>query len=82
MVARNDKVEFEAVFENGVLRPVRPVTLTEHGRFVVTAQPLLNGSMSDSDRLRAWDDFFAQADAMQFRSDGPYPTRDELHERR
>lgn len=82
MVARSDNFEFEAVFENGVLRPVHPVSLPEHARFDVTvrARETLHGDAAD--KRRAWDRFFERADAMQFRSDGAYPSREQLHERR
>jgi hypothetical protein len=36
---------------------------------------------TEADRVEALKRFQARADASRFRSDGPYPTRDELHER-
>lgn len=36
----------------------------------------------EKEREDALQRFLARASASQFRSEGPYPTRDELHERR
>jgi hypothetical protein len=42
---------------------------------------LITDSNTAADRKEALKRFQARADASRFRSDGPYPTRDELHER-
>ena len=53
----------------------------------VTVLPLTPGPGSSSNpeweavRLKALDRILKRSQASKFRSDGPYPTRDELHER-
>jgi hypothetical protein len=42
---------------------------------------LVTDEKTEADREEALKRFQARADASRFRSDGPYPTRDELHER-
>jgi hypothetical protein len=42
---------------------------------------LITDEKTEADREEALKGFLARANASQFRSEGPYPTRDELHER-
>ena len=42
---------------------------------------LITDERTESDREEALKRFQARADASRFCSEGPYPTRDELHER-
>jgi hypothetical protein len=43
---------------------------------------LVTDERTEADRQEALKQFLAGANASTFRSEGPYPTRDELHERR
>jgi hypothetical protein len=43
---------------------------------------LITDAPTEEERQEALKRFQERADQMQFRSTGPYPTRDELHERR
>ncbi len=70
----------DAIFTNGVLKPIDPLPLREQERvrlIVETLEPQTNG-----DRAAAIARFRAGWAATRFKSEGPYPTRDELHERR
>jgi hypothetical protein len=42
---------------------------------------LITDEMTEADREEAMQRFLARARASTFKSEGPYPTRDELHER-
>ena len=42
---------------------------------------LITDERTEADRQEALNRFIARAEASTFRSEGPYPTRDELHER-
>jgi len=42
---------------------------------------LITDERTEQDRQEALDRFLAGAKASSFRSEGPYPARDELHER-
>ena len=43
---------FEAIYENGVLKPLEPIKLPEHQRVTITIQPLL---IENSDQeLESW----------------------------
>ncbi len=42
---------------------------------------LVTDETTEAEREEALKRFQARADASRFRSEGPYPTRDELHER-
>jgi predicted DNA-binding antitoxin AbrB/MazE fold protein len=67
----------EAVYSNGVLRPVEDLGLTEGQRVRLTVE-LVDEPV---DRAAAIANLRAAVTDMQFRSSGPLPTRDELHER-
>lgn len=70
---------FEAVFTNGVLKPVEPVSLREQERVRVTVESVqANGAARDAAVQRMIDGF----DKMRLRTGGRMPSRDELHERR
>jgi len=70
----------EAIFTNGVLKPTEPLNLREQERVRITVEQL--PEPTEEERARALRRFFEAADRSGFRSTGPYPTRDELHERR
>jgi|SRR6516164_1156941 predicted DNA-binding antitoxin AbrB/MazE fold protein len=42
-------IQFDAVYENGVFRPLEPVSLSEHQRVTVTVDPVA-GSSSEGDQ--------------------------------
>lgn len=70
----------DAIFSNGVLKPIEPLPLREQERVRVTVETI--GEHPNGDRSAALARLRAGRTAMRLRSDGPYPTRDELHERR
>jgi predicted DNA-binding antitoxin AbrB/MazE fold protein len=68
----------EAVYSNGVLRPVEDLGLTEGQRVRLTVEQLVDDAEY---RAAAMNNLRAAVTEMGFRSSGPLPTRDELHER-
>ena len=73
----------EAIFADGVLKPVEPLNLREQQRVRITVEEVARPPQpSDADRAAAKQRFLAGVRKSRFRSSGPYPTRDELHERR
>lgn len=70
----------EAVYSDGVLKPEGKLSLREKERVRLIIQSL--ESPHADDRARAIGELRAAIGQTRFRSDGPYPTRDELHERR
>jgi predicted DNA-binding antitoxin AbrB/MazE fold protein len=68
----------EAVYTEGVLRPVEDLGLTNGQRVHLIVEPLDNRS---ADRAAAIAKLKAAIGDMKFRSSGVLPTRDELHER-
>jgi len=48
---------FEAIYEDGVLKPLEPIKLSEHQRVTITIQPLL---IEDPDQeLESWHQVYA-----------------------
>lgn len=70
----------EAIYADGVFRPLEPVELADQQRVRITFEPIV--SVSPEDRKAALSRARAIIERMNFRHGGPYPTRDELHERR
>jgi predicted DNA-binding antitoxin AbrB/MazE fold protein len=70
----------EAIFANGVLTPRDRLSLKENERVRIIVQSL-NGEGKEQ-RQAALSRLAARADRLKARSSGPYPARDELHERR
>jgi predicted DNA-binding antitoxin AbrB/MazE fold protein len=68
----------EAVFSQGVLKPVDELRLREQQRVRLIIEPVDVGQ--DSDRAAALS-LRAGIASMSFSSSGPLPTRDELHDR-
>jgi hypothetical protein len=71
------------IVTNGVVVPSAP--LPEGARVeiqVTSAHPAVADDEREKARAAALDHFQALARSSTFRSTGPYPTRDELHERR
>lgn len=69
----------EAIYSNGVLKPVEPLELGEGERVRLTVQR--TGEAGARDREAAFRRLVEDGNRMNFRSQGPLPTRDELHER-
>lgn len=69
----------EAVFSQGVLRPVGAVHLREHQRVRLIIEPVDVGP--DQDRAAALDRLRAGIESMSFSSSGSLPARDALHDR-
>ena len=69
----------EATFDGGVLRPDDRLNLKQSERVRLIVQSL-DGPGSDA-RRAAMQRLRAGIAQMGFKSVGPYPTRDELHER-
>jgi predicted DNA-binding antitoxin AbrB/MazE fold protein len=70
----------EAIFSNGVFRPVEPFSLQEQERVRLTVETVGPAANGEGNAARK-----ALIEGMKrsiFRSTGPYPLRDELHERR
>lgn len=73
----------EAVFSGGVFRPTESVQLPDQQKVTLyyqTAEPI--SFPSDSQRRAALERLWKKVDEMNIRIMGPYPSRDELHERR
>jgi predicted DNA-binding antitoxin AbrB/MazE fold protein len=75
----------DAIYDGGVLRPLGSLPFRDHERVRVTVEPIAGGTNGCSPRPeggdRAMQDLLAKLAASRFRSTGPYPSRDELHER-
>jgi predicted DNA-binding antitoxin AbrB/MazE fold protein len=69
----------EAVFSQGVLKPVDELGLREQQRVRLIIEPVDAGP--DVDRTPALMRLRAGIASMSFSSSGPLPTRDDLHDR-
>lgn len=69
----------EAIYSNGVLRPVHALELPDQQRVRLTIE-LVDGG-SDVDREAALKQLVERLEKSTFCYGGPLPTRDELHER-
>jgi len=67
-------VRVEAVYENGILRPLEPLALSEHQRVVVTL------SEPTSPRIRRAEKYLAEL-REQVAKEGPPPGLDEVRRR-
>jgi len=79
----------EAIYKDGVLRPLELVDLADNQRVRVTieqfngtAQALPDMETTVAGREAALQELFEEIEHMKFHLAGPLPTRDELHERR
>jgi predicted DNA-binding antitoxin AbrB/MazE fold protein len=68
----------EAVFSNGVLKPIGTLDLEEQQRVRLLIEPI-EGSRTD--RASALKRLRKGIEKMQFTLRGPLPSRDELHDR-
>lgn len=71
----------EAVYSNGVLTPAEKLGLREHERVRITVESIEPAPVN-GDRAAAVQQFKSGAAGSRLRSEGSFPTRDELHERR
>ena len=69
----------EAIYAEGVLRPVQALDLPEQQRVRIILEPI-NGPVV-GDRTKAMARLRAGIERMSFRLQGPLPSRDELHDR-
>ncbi len=70
--------ETAATFENGVLVPDQPLSLSPHARVRVTVNPLDD---DDAARQKAWAEIQQLWQTSTFNSEGDRLTREQLHER-
>lgn len=68
----------EAIYSDGVLKPTDHLNLHEHQRVRVIVEPIENNV---ADRDAAVARLKAGIASMQFFSNGPLPTREDLHDR-
>ena len=73
----------EAIYTHGILEPLEALELPERQRVRLIVQSIdgVAASGRPADREAAMMRLRAGIASMNFRSTGPYPTRDELHER-
>ena len=69
----------EAIYSGGVLKPVEKLALPETQRVRLIVQPL--NEKGDNSRSAALQRLLVGIESMQFFSSGPFPTREELHDR-
>lgn len=69
----------EAVYSEGVLKPVDKLVLRETQRVRLIIEPLDDGS--EDNRSAALNRLLAGIESMEFFSIGRLPTREELHDR-
>ena len=69
----------EAVYTGGVLKPTRELSLKDNQRVRLTVETIGEPS---GDRQAAIARLKAGIASMRFFSDGPLPSREELHDRR
>lgn len=68
----------EAIFANGVLKPIDPLPFREHERVRITVESSeTNGAVGPAANRR----MIAGFDKMRLRTGGKLPTREELHDR-
>jgi len=69
----------EAIYSHGVLEPLEALKLPERQRVRLTIEPI-DGKPA-GDRSDAMKELMDRLERSTFSHGGPYPTRDELHER-
>ncbi len=70
----------EAIYSQGVLKPVSPLMLANNQRVKLIVQPVAR--LSPVEREAALRRLFEGMDRMDFYLEGPLPSREELHDRR
>ncbi len=68
----------EAIYTNGVLKPTAGLHLREHQRVRLILEPIQDAV---ADRQAALERLRAGIASMHFSSEGPLPSRDDLHDR-
>ena len=77
-------MKVEAIFQNGVFKPMSPPELREGERVHLTVERVAQGDLAETEavaRGAALSRLRAGIDSMNFCSSGPLPSRDELHDR-
>ncbi len=69
----------EAIYSDGLLKPVGALDLPEQQRVRLTIEPI--DAASEADRRAALKRLLERLEKSTFCYGGPLPTRDELHER-
>ena len=69
----------DAVYSDGVFKPRQPVGLKDQARVRLIVLAL--DAPSEADRAETLSEFRDGVAGMNFRSNGEYPRREELHER-
>ncbi len=69
----------DAIYSQGVLKPVDPLNLVDNERVRLIVQPIRG--LSTEERHAALSRLFAGMDSMDFYLTGALPSREELHER-
>lgn len=69
----------EAIYSHGVLEPLEALELPEKQRVRLTIEPI--DGKTEAEREAARHALIARLKKSTFSHGGPYPTRDELHER-
>jgi predicted DNA-binding antitoxin AbrB/MazE fold protein len=69
----------EAIFSGGVLKPLTDLGLKESERVRIIVQPIARPNSGG--RIAAMERLRRGIATMRFRSTGPLPTRDQLHDR-
>jgi len=77
-MSHNDRQVIDAIYTGGVLKPLGPLSLMEKERVRLSVEKLTS---TPSDRAASIREFREGIDRMEFRSDGRYPSRNELHDR-
>ena len=75
----------DAIFEDGVLKPLEPLALREHQRVrlvVSDAEETVGRSTVNPDREAARRNLIESFEKHSFRSVGPYPKREDLYDRK
>ena len=77
-------MKVEAIFQNGVFKPMSPPELREGERVYLTVERVAQAEPAEIEaaaRGAALNRLRAGIDSMNFCSSGPLPSRDELHDR-
>ena len=77
-------MKVEAIFQNGVFKPLSPPELREGERVDLTVERVAQGDIAEIEavaRGAALSRLRAGIASMNFCSSGPLPSRDELHDR-
>ena len=77
-------MKVEAIFQNGVFKPMSPPELREGERVHLTVERVAQGDLAEIEavaRGAALSRLRAGIDSMNFCSSGPLPSRDELDDR-